>query len=165
MIRRLNHAVLWVRDARVSAAFYTEVLGFAVAGSIGDRAIFLRAAGSGNDHDLGLFTIGDAPRPPRGPGLYHLAWQVGTIDELVALRDRLKAAGALAGSRDHGVSRSIYAQDPDGIEFEIMWAAPRSTWPDQVVTEPLDLPGELARWSGVDTGEELPARSAPGRAL
>lgn len=61
-IKRLNHAVLYVADAKLSAAFYTEVLGFAVAASMGDQAFFLRADGSTNDHDLGLFSVGARPR-------------------------------------------------------------------------------------------------------
>ena len=155
-IRRLNHAVLWVRDARVAARFYTEVLGFRVVQSLGDgQAIFLRADGSENDHDLGLFSVGArAAAPPRSPGLYHLAWQVHTLEELVALRGRLVEAGALVGQSDHGVSKSLYAQDPDGIEFEIMWAVPREAWPEGAFTSALDLDAELARWAGVDTADQ-----------
>ena len=81
MIRRLNHAVLWVRDARASAEFYTSVLGFEAVATMGDQAVFLRGDGSTNDHDLGLFSVGDRPRPPaHSPGLYHLAWQVNTLE-------------------------------------------------------------------------------------
>jgi catechol-2,3-dioxygenase len=155
MIRRLNHAVLWVQSAQRSAAFYTEVLDFAVVASMGDQAVFLRAAGSANDHDLGLFTVGARPpAPPQSPGLYHLAWQVGTIDDLGAMRARLLEAGALAGESDHGVSKSLYARDPDGIEFEIMWAAPRDSWPDGPFTARLDLAAELSRWAAVDTADQ-----------
>jgi hypothetical protein len=32
--------------------------------------------------------------------------------------------GALVGENYHGVSRSLYCQDPDGLEFEIMWELP-----------------------------------------
>ena len=80
----LNHAVLWVRDARASAAFYTEALGFTVVdGDPAGRAVFLRAGASANHHDLGLFTVGERPSPPpHAPGLYHLAWQVDTIEDL-----------------------------------------------------------------------------------
>jgi len=72
----LNHAVLWVHDARVSAAFYREALGFTVVDEdAAGRAVFLRAGASTNHHDLGLFTVGDRPAaPPQAPGLYHLAW-------------------------------------------------------------------------------------------
>ena len=153
-IKRLNHAVLYVADAKLSAAFYTEVLGFAVAASMGDQAFFLRADGSDNDHDLGLFSVGARPAAPHSVGLYHLAWQVHTLEELVAMRARLVEVGSLVGESDHGVSKSLYARDPDGIEFEVMWAVPRADWPAQVGTSPLDLVGALARWPGVDTADE-----------
>lgn len=155
MIRRLNHAVLWVRDARVSAEFYTTVLGFEAVATMGDQAVFLRADGSTNDHDLGLFSVGDRPRPPaHSPGLYHLAWQVNTLEQLAALRTKLVAAGSLVGESDHGVSKSLYAADPDGIEFEVMWAVPKENWPSGPTTERLDLDAELARWAAVDTADQ-----------
>ena len=40
-IKRLNHAVLYVRDAKRSVAFYTDVLGFRVRMAMGDQAFFL----------------------------------------------------------------------------------------------------------------------------
>jgi hypothetical protein len=51
-------------------------------------AVFLRLPRSGNHHDLGLFGAGPGAAPKRrgGIGLYHLAWQVDTIDELVEFR-------------------------------------------------------------------------------
>lgn len=153
-IKRLNHAVLYVTDAKASAAFYTGVLGFEVTASMGDQAYFLRADGSDNDHDLGLFSVGPRPAAPHSVGLYHLAWQVHTLEELVALRATLLAAGSLVGESDHGVSKSLYAKDPDGIEFEIMWAVPRADWPAQVGTRQLDLDAALARWPGVDTADQ-----------
>jgi len=52
------------------------------------------------------------------------------------------------------VSKSLYAKDPDGIEFEVMWAVPRDSWPDGPFTARLDLDAELARWAAVDTGDQ-----------
>lgn len=153
-IRRLNHAVLYVTDAQRSAAFYRNVLGFeTVQESAGGRAVFLRAGGSDNHHDLGLFGVGEVSRS-RGTGLYHLAWQVDTIDELVEIRRRLVEAKSLMGESDHGVSKSLYAHDPDGIEFEVMWMVPESSWGSyatDAVVAPLDLAAEQSRWSGVAT--------------
>ena len=155
-IKRLNHAVLYVRNATRSMRFYTEVLGFTVRTSMGDRAYFLQAGGSHNDHDLGLFEVGESgPMPAHRPGLYHLAWQVHTLEELAELRAALLGAGALVGESDHGVSKSLYAKDPDGIEFEVMWAVPRADWPAEVGTWRLDLAGALARWPHTDTADEL----------
>ena len=49
-IRRLNHAVLYVRNARASADFYTRVLGFRVRAAMGDQAFFLQAEEIGRAH-------------------------------------------------------------------------------------------------------------------
>jgi len=149
LVRRLNHAVLYVRDARRAGDFYKEALGFEVAGEMGGgAAVFMRAAGTENDHDLGLFSLGpSAPLPEQGRvGLYHLAWEVGTIEDLVVMRERLVRMGALVGESDHGVSKSLYARDVDGIEFEVMWAVPfdeRQSVPP--TTRRLDLAAEVAR--------------------
>jgi catechol-2,3-dioxygenase len=151
-VRRLNHAVLCVRDARRSAAFYRDALGFEVAAEFGEgAAVFMRAAETENHHDLGLFSIGEqAPGPEQGrAGLYHLAWEVDTIQDLAAMRERLLNLGSLVGESDHGVSKSLYAHDPDGIEFEVLWSVPRDAWGDlehDAIVQRLDLPAELARW-------------------
>ena len=151
-ITRLNHAVLFVRDVDVASDFYRRVFGFEeLTRPAGMRAAFLRAAGGENHHDLGLFEVGpQAGRPPRGSvGLYHLAWEVPTIEELARLSGALSAERALSGASDHGVSKSLYGRDPDGNEFEVMWRVPREAWgeeADEAVIRPLDLPAELARW-------------------
>jgi catechol-2,3-dioxygenase len=148
-IKRLNHAVLFVRDARKSYAFYRDILGFELVEALGDSAVFLRANGSDNHHDLGLFGIGaDAPLPGRGDrvGLYHLAWEVETIEDLARAQVELANAGALGGQSDHGNSLSLYAKDPDGNEFEVFWMVPREEWASRGFgTGALDLAGELQR--------------------
>jgi catechol-2,3-dioxygenase len=151
-VRRLNHAVLFVRDARVAADFYARVFGFEVVGTeMGGQAVFMRAAGGDNHHDLGLFSVGpDAPRPARGSvGLYHLAWEVPTIDDLADAARILSEGAALRGASDHGVSKSLYGADPDGNEFEIMWRVPREAWGEfekRGAVMPLDLDAEQRRW-------------------
>ena len=151
-IARLNHAVLYVRDATKAAEFYGRVFGFEIVESaFGGRAVFMRAANGDNHHDLGLFSVGpDAPRPARGSvGLYHLAWEVPTIDDLAAASRTLSEERALSGASDHGVSKSRYGADPDGNEFEIMWRVPREAWGEfenKGVVMPLDLDAEVKRW-------------------
>ncbi len=155
MITGMNHAVLYVRDARTQQAFYEDVLGFEtmVAHPAGAFA-FMRAPGSTNHHDIAFFSIGDADSSSAGRtqvGLYHLAWEVPTLDDLEAHRVRLAAAGALYGSSDHGVNKSLYAKDPDGIEFEVMWLVPPSEWGDeehQAIIRPLDIAADRARFGG-----------------
>ena len=147
-VRRLNHAVLYVRDLEKSVAFYRDVLGFTEVAREGGMAAFLRASGSDNHHDLGLFAVGrDAPSTPRGAvGLYHLAWEVPTVQDLATARDVLRAAGALRGQSDHGATKSLYAADPDGHEFEVMWMVPRQEWGEfenAAPVAPLDLDAEV----------------------
>ena len=151
-VARLNHAVLYVRDAEAAADFYGRVFGFEVVSSEFDgRAVFMRAGGGENHHDLGQFSVGpQAPRPPRGStGLYHLAWEVPTIEDLAAAAGELSAAGALGGASDHGVSKSLDGADPDGNEFEIRWRVPREFWGEfekHGTVMPLDIDAEVRRW-------------------
>ena len=129
-IKRLNHAVLFVSDLERSVKFYTTVFEFTVVAREGSQAAFLRAKDSDNHHDLGLFSIGaQAKRPvPGSTGLYHLAWQVGSIQNLFAAREALAKANALSGESDHGATKSVYGFDPDGNEFEVMYLLPREQW-------------------------------------
>ena len=65
-IFRLNHAVLYVRDVEQSVRFYSDVLGFRRIAMTPDGfrgAAFLQAPDSTNDHDLGLFEIGEGAGP------------------------------------------------------------------------------------------------------
>jgi catechol-2,3-dioxygenase len=149
-VRRLNHAVLYVRDAARAATFYQEAFGFEVVTEM-PGAAFLRASGSSNHHDLGLFSVGaDAPGPEQGRvGLYHLAWQVPNVEDLATARETLLRFGAYTGESDHGATKSIYGKDPDGNEFEIMWLVPRDEWGEHessAVVAPLDLAREVARF-------------------
>jgi catechol-2,3-dioxygenase len=151
-ITRLNHAVLFVRDADVAAEFYRSAFGFEeLSRPSGMRAVFMRSPSGGNHHELGLFEVGaQAPRPSRGSvGLYHLAWEIDTIEALAEMATRLQGMGAMIGASDHGVSKSLYGRDPDGNEFEVMWQVPRAAWgefADQATVRPLDLDVELRRW-------------------
>ena len=157
---RLNHAVLFVADLERSLGFYQRAFGMVVvAREPRANAAFLRLPRSGNHHDLGLFGVGAQPPRPRGShGLYHLAWQVDTIDELEEARLTLVELDALTGESSHGATKSVYAQDPDGNEFEVMWMLPQAHWGEYENAAPverLDLPGEVARWGGTRTAAEL----------
>jgi catechol-2,3-dioxygenase len=168
-IHRLNHAVLYVRDAERSARFYVDVLGFERLESyeMVPGAVFLRAAGSTNDHDLGLFSVGDQAAPPtagRGQvGLYHLAWEVDTLADLASIADALSGAGALVGASDHGTTKALYAKDPDGIELEVSWLVPRHLLTPDVTpgTARLDLTAAIDRYGADTLGGVGVSRPAP----
>ena len=154
MIIGMNHAVLYVRDARRHQAFYGDVLGFeTIIEEPNGQFVFMRAPASQNHHDIAFFTIGSgagASTAGRGAvGMYHLAWEVAELAELETMRERLSAAGALVGASDHGANKSLYAHDPDGLEFEVMWLVPADRWgaeEHEAIVRPLDLAGDLVRF-------------------
>jgi catechol-2,3-dioxygenase len=152
MIVGMNHAVLYVRDARRQQQFYADVLEFStVIEDPGGLFVFMRAPASANHHDIAFFSIGadatDSPAGTSSVGMYHLAWEVASLGELATMRERLDAAGALVGASDHGVNKSLYAKDPDGLEFEVMWLVPADRWgadEHAAIIRPLDLQAEIA---------------------
>ncbi|MCU1590016.1 MAG: Glyoxalase/bleomycin resistance protein/dioxygenase [Frankiales bacterium] len=162
-ITRLNHAVLYVRDVARTVAFYRDVLGFAIKHEIPNGVgAFLQAPDSTNDHDIAFFGIGAAAGDSQAGratvGLYHLAWEVQTLDDLDDYQHRLAEAGALVGASDHGTTKSLYAHDPDGIEFEVVWIIPAHLLDEAAVTAgrrgilPLDIAKEKARYGGATRG-------------
>jgi catechol-2,3-dioxygenase len=157
-VTRMNHAVLYVRDVRRTVDFYRDLLDFRVKFEIPGQAVFLQAPGSQNDHDLGIFQIGASAGPSQAGrstvGLYHIAWEVDTLDELGRIATKLQEAGALVGASDHGTTKALYAQDPDGLEFEVCWLVPADRLPESVdiITKPLDLEAEKARYGGSTRG-------------
>ena len=116
----------------------------------------MQAEGSNNDHDLGLFSIGegaaDSPAGRQSVGLYHLAWEVDTLQDLTEIGARLSERNAFVGATDHGTTKALYGKDPDGIEFEVSWLVPADLITDDVVVtaQRLDLAKEIARY-GNDT--------------
>jgi catechol-2,3-dioxygenase len=160
-VQRLNHAVLYVRDVERSVAFYREALGFEVVMGMPGAAAFLQAPGSTNDHDLGLFQIGEQAAPsPAGRtsvGLYHLAWEVDTLDELERIAAKLAELGSLVGASDHATTKALYAKDPDGLEFEVSWLVPASLLTEETLAaradiRPLDLAADKERYGGQTRG-------------
>ena len=83
--------------------------------------------------------------------MYHIAWEVATLAELVEMEQRLRAADVLIGASDHGVNKSLYCKDPDGLEFEVMWLVPPDQWgadEHQAIIRPLDLAADMKRFAG-----------------
>ena len=130
-VRRLNHAVLYVRDVERSVAFYRDVLGLEPVHDDWKTmgAAFVRARGLRRTTTTSVCSRSAtaAPGPVRGAvGLYHLAWEVDRIEDLVEARETLLQRRARSSARATTAPRSRSTRmDPDGNEFEVMWAVPR----------------------------------------
>lgn len=131
-LQTLGHVVLKVSDLARSIAFYRDVLGMKEVARHQDAMAFFSLGE--NHHDLGLMQLGAHPpeADPGSVGLYHVAFKVGdSLDELRACKAHLEAHHVgIFGMSDHGVSQSLYIQDPDGIEIELYVDADPALWRD-----------------------------------
>jgi catechol 2,3-dioxygenase len=118
--RKLGHIVLKVRDAAKARDFYTRTLGLKVAHEDLERGAVFLSFGEAH-HDLALFQLASGAAPDAAqPGLHHMAWQLGSVEELQAAYRELKALGVpIESTVEHNVTRSIYFPDPDGNRVEL----------------------------------------------
>lgn len=161
---RIGHVHLKVGDLERSIRFYHGVLGFPVTQRFGAQAVFLAAGGYHHHIGLNSWESQNGPPPPRGcTGLYHVAILYPTRASLAdALRRLIEAGVPLQGASDHGVSESLYLQDPDGNGLELYCDRPREAWPVTpegelaMHTRPLDLAALLAQIAPAPEGTSQP---------
>jgi glyoxalase family protein len=142
-IRGLHAVRAWERELAPTAAFLTNVMGFA---SIGEEDGWHRfgadGGGSGN-----VIDVRETPEERRGAwgvgGVHHIAWRVA--DEKAQLA--AQAAVAAAGRRpteviDRFWFKSVYFLEPGGVLFELATDGPGFTLDEDVskLGESLILP-------------------------
>ena len=119
--RVIGHLVLNVSDVERSANFYRDVVGFELARMRPDRSGAFLTCGIVH-HNLALFKAPAGARPAeKGQvGLNHFAFQVDDYQALQAAHRRLIEGGAVIDHIvDHGMTRSVYFLDPDGLMMEL----------------------------------------------
>jgi catechol 2,3-dioxygenase len=144
---KIGHIHLTVSDLAKSLQFYREILGFEITSFYGNAAVFLSAGGYHHHIALNTWAGKGAPSPPPGTtGLYHFGLLYPTRKELARVVKRLYEVNyKIEGASDHGVSESVYVQDPDGNGVELYCDRPNDEWPTDeegtllMVTKPLNL--------------------------
>ena len=141
----INHLVLNVRDMDKSHQFWTEILGFQQVGELHPRPEFPGVKmrfysgdhdGSMNHHDIALVENKDLPKPPAEWGLFGMPSAINHI--AITLPDReawlkqlsyLQARGVKFNMRvEHGMTHSLYINDPNGYGIEVLYELPRQVW-------------------------------------
>ena len=115
-ITRLQHLVLWVSNVQRSLTFYRDILGFEVKHTFPGGA-FLKIPGSPDDHHLGLFEQTGVPPPHEAVArMYHSAWEVAELPDLVRARRRLQAVGVLGVNRQAAAVVGLPDEGARGLE-------------------------------------------------
>ncbi|HZT07816.1 MAG TPA: VOC family protein [Chloroflexota bacterium] len=121
---QLSHVAIRVRDLDRAVDFYTHVVGLKLRGRRKGAAFLgIREDAS---HELALFALPpEAPGPnPEGVGMYHMAWEVPSFEDLEQFHRRLVESGArITGYSDRQCN--VMFLDPDGNELEVFWELPR----------------------------------------
>ena len=132
----INHLVLVTNDMEKTVRFYRDVLGMRVvatlAGEVGGRRMRHYFFSLGPGSCLAFFEWPEVELPPRkdagvpasGRQFDHVSIGVDTEETLVRLQQRAREAGVPASDVvEHGIVRSIYFEDPNGISLEFsVWA-------------------------------------------
>ncbi|MGB4938309.1 MAG: VOC family protein [Ferruginibacter sp.] len=144
---KIGHVHLKVADLDRSLDFYCRLLGFEITMRYGGQAAFISAGGY--HHHIGLNTWHSKGLPPaktNSAGLFHTAIVYPTRNDLAAIYHRLIQENyPLTGAADHGVSESLYLNDPDENGVELYWDRPGDQWPKkedgslEMFTRALDL--------------------------
>ncbi len=147
----IGHVHLKVADIQRSLDFYIDLLGFELKSMMGAEAAFIAAGGY--HHHIGLNTWHSKDMQPAnsaGVGLFHVAIVYPTRKDLAVIFKRLSDKEYLiTGAADHGVSESLYLNDPDGNGIELYCDRPEEEWgyePDGTIsmyTARLDMDGLL----------------------
>ncbi|MEA1932168.1 MAG: VOC family protein [Euryarchaeota archaeon] len=113
----LGHVHLKVTDLDRAVEFYTGLLDLAVTER---HASFAFLSFGDHHHDLALQAHkGASSPPPQSTGLYHVAFE---LDALAAVGDAyewLADREITVSPVDHGISKAIYFDDPDGNGVEL----------------------------------------------
>ena len=158
-LNKIGHVVLRSRDLRRSVDFYTKVLGFQVSDTYGEEMmpggmVFLRF----NPDHHGIALVGGMAAQAQKSEMHHMAFEVGTLDEVFAAREHLRRHQVpivFEGRRRAGVQIAVEFLDPDGHHLEIYWGL------DQVGEDGRIRP--RSEWREAHSLEEAVAHPVPGQ--
>jgi catechol-2,3-dioxygenase len=142
----LNHLVLNVRNMEESHTFWTEVVGLKQVGKLKARPdrpnppnmqfYSCDHGGKDNHHDIALVENTNLPEPPKEWGMFgmpvavnHIAIAFPTREAWLSRLEYLQSRGVKFNRRvDHGMTHSLYINDPNGYGVELLYELPRDVW-------------------------------------
>jgi catechol 2,3-dioxygenase len=126
-ITRVGHLVLRVKDLERSKRFFEEVLGLPVVAQNERGMVFFSTDVTDNHHMLALMQAKEGAAMPdsNNVGMHHVSFELGSFAELQQAYRRFKDSGVnVCYTTYHGVSKSVYFNDPDGNMLEVYCNVP-----------------------------------------
>jgi catechol 2,3-dioxygenase len=166
--RRLAHVLLFTRDVEKAVQFYTRTLGLRLSDRSGDGIAFMHGI-HGSDHHMIAFAHSNAP------GLHHLSWDVGSVDEIGRGAMHMLDKGFARGGASDGMSSartfSTMSATPGAVSANIPPASilcpPIAT--GRAATTPRRIPSTFGGRTRRTISPTMPRRelfpSPPGRGL
>ena len=160
--RGVNHLVLNVRDIEESHHFWSDLLGFKQVGELHPRSdgvpsmtmrFYSGVVDDVNHHDLALVERPGLPAPPEEWSMFEGASAINhvaiTYPDQASWKQQvefLRDAGVKMNLRvDHGMTHSVYINDPNGYGVEVLYELPEEVWRgdiDGALNYALVLPNE-----------------------
>ena len=135
--RGVNHLALSTRDMKGQLEFWTDVLGCPLKALYWMHGVdntfhgfvelapdsyvaFVQHPENAKDIEWGVTHAGNPGAPVTAGTMQHVAFHVDTMDDLLAMRDRIRSRGVqVIGPIDHGFVQSMYFAGPEGLSLEI----------------------------------------------
>jgi len=138
----VHHLAITTKDIKAQIEFFNDVLGcelvalYWMHGVEGAWHGFMKLNDSCSiafvetpdikniDRTIGVTHSGSGAGPCAGGAMQHLALNVDTHEELLAMRDRIRSRGlTIFGPLDHGMCHSIYFAGPEDLSLEVATSA------------------------------------------
>lgn len=158
LCKKLHHAAFRCFDAKATVDFYTNMLGLTFSHAMGEDHVPSTGAYSPHIHiflemeDGSAIAFFEVPKDPGGvrdpltpDWIQHFAFEVESIDVLMAAKEKLEAAGIeVVGPTGHdGFILSIYFFDPSGHRLEL---TVRTAPPERLKEFEAEANSVLALW-------------------
>jgi catechol 2,3-dioxygenase len=145
-VKRVGHLVLRVKDIERSKRFFQDVLNFPVVGQNDRGMVFFSTDKHDNHHQLALVPAKEGVAMPNqdSVGMHHVSFELGTFAELQeAYRVFKEKDVRIHHTVFHGVSKSVYFEDPDGNMLEVYVNVPEEQYSKSV-------PNPYSRYGSID---------------
>ncbi|MEM8924633.1 MAG: VOC family protein [Actinomycetota bacterium] len=135
--RGINHLAISTCDMKAQLEFWCDVLGcplkalywmHGVEGAFhgfvelaeDSYVAFVQHPDNREEIVWGVSHAGNAGGPITGGAMQHVALHVDSLDDLLAMRDRVRDRGVqVVGPIDHGFIQSMYFAGPEGLALEV----------------------------------------------